>query len=185
MGSFWWGCTSWFTDDHLLSVSSHGGGGEGALWGFLHKGPNPIHYLIISPKALPPNTITLGVRFQHMNFERYINSPCVLVASVVAQMVKNLPAMQETRVQSLGWEDPLEKEMATHSSILAWEIPWTEEPGRIYRNQAPLVGLWSFICGHMNVGGYINIYRNPKFVVARKKYGWTGNPICGWHLNWG
>ena len=44
-------------------------------------------------------------------------------------MVKNLPAMQETCVQSLGWEDPLKKEMATHSSILAWEIPWTEEPG--------------------------------------------------------
>ena len=44
-------------------------------------------------------------------------------------MVKNLPAMQETQVQPLGWEDPLEKEMATHSSILAWEIPWTEEPG--------------------------------------------------------
>ena len=44
-------------------------------------------------------------------------------------MVKNLPAMQKTQVRSLGWEDPLEKEMATHSSILAWEIPWTEEPG--------------------------------------------------------
>jgi len=44
-------------------------------------------------------------------------------------MVKNLPAMQETRVQSLGWEDPLEKGMATHSSILAWRIPWTGEPG--------------------------------------------------------
>ena len=44
-------------------------------------------------------------------------------------MVKNLPTMQETRVQSLGQEDPLEKGMATHSSILAWEIPWTEEPG--------------------------------------------------------
>ena len=44
-------------------------------------------------------------------------------------MVKNLPAMQETRVRSLGWEDPLEKEMATHSSILAWRIPWAEEPG--------------------------------------------------------
>ena len=43
--------------------------------------------------------------------------------------MKNLPAMQETRVQSLGWEDPLEKEMATHSSILAWRIPGTEEPG--------------------------------------------------------
>ena len=47
----------------------------------------------------------------------------------MAQSVKNSPAMQETKIQSLGREDPLEKEMATHSSILAWEIPWTEEPG--------------------------------------------------------
>ena len=46
-------------------------------------------------------------------------------------MVKNLPAMQETSVRSLGQEDPLEKEMATHSNILAWRIPWTEEPGRV------------------------------------------------------
>ena len=46
-------------------------------------------------------------------------------------MVKNLPAMKATHVQSLGGEDPLEKEMATHSSILAWRIPWTEEPGRL------------------------------------------------------
>ena len=46
-------------------------------------------------------------------------------------VVKNLPAVQETWVQSLGWEDPLKKEMATHSSILAWEIPWTEEPGEL------------------------------------------------------
>ena len=46
-------------------------------------------------------------------------------------MVKNLPAMQETWVGSLGWEDLLEKEMATHYSILAWRIPWTEEPGRL------------------------------------------------------
>ena len=45
--------------------------------------------------------------------------------------VKNLPAMQETQVRFLDWEDPLKKEMATHSSILAWEIPWTEEPGRL------------------------------------------------------
>ena len=45
------------------------------------------------------------------------------------QMVKNMPAMEESQVQPLGWEDPLEKGMATHSSILAWEIPWTEEPG--------------------------------------------------------
>ena len=50
-------------------------------------------------------------------------------ASLVAQMVKNLPAMPETHVRSLGQEDPLEKEMAAHSSILAWRIPWTEEPG--------------------------------------------------------
>ena len=53
------------------------------------------------------------------------------LASLVAQMVKNLPAMQETWVQSLGQEDPLEKGMATHSNILAWRIPWTEEPGRL------------------------------------------------------
>ena len=49
--------------------------------------------------------------------------------ALVAQMVKNLPVRQETRVGSLGWEDPLEKEVATHSRILAWRIPWTEEPG--------------------------------------------------------
>ena len=47
----------------------------------------------------------------------------------MAQMVKNLPAVQETCIQSLGWEDPLEKGMATHSSILVWRIPWTEDPG--------------------------------------------------------
>ena len=50
-------------------------------------------------------------------------------ASLVAQIIKNPPAMKETRVQPLGQEDSLEEEMATHSSILAWEIPWTEEPG--------------------------------------------------------
>ena len=52
-------------------------------------------------------------------------------ASLVAQLVKNLPAMQNTWVQSLGNEDALEKEMATHSSILVWKTPWTEEPGRL------------------------------------------------------
>ena len=51
-------------------------------------------------------------------------------ASLVVQTVKNLPAMQETQVCSLGQENPLEKEMAAHSSVLAWRIPWTEEPGR-------------------------------------------------------
>ena len=55
-------------------------------------------------------------------------------------MVKNLPAMQEPRVQSLGWEDPLEKGMATLSSILAWRIPWTEKPGRLQSLQLQRVG---------------------------------------------
>ena len=54
------------------------------------------------------------------------------MTSLVAQMVKRLPTMQETQVRPLGWEDLLEKEMAPHSSILAWKIPWTEEPGRLY-----------------------------------------------------
>ena len=49
----------------------------------------------------------------------------------MAQMVKHLSTMRETRVQSLGWEDPLEKEMAIHSRTIAWKIPWTEEPGRL------------------------------------------------------
>ena len=53
----------------------------------------------------------------------------ITLFSLVAQLVKNLPAVQETRVRLLGWEDPLEKEMAAHSSVLAWRIPWAEEPG--------------------------------------------------------
>ena len=55
-------------------------------------------------------------------------------------MVKNLPAKQKTWVRSLGWDDPLEKEMATHSSILAWEIPWTEEPGGLQSLASQRVG---------------------------------------------
>ena len=55
-------------------------------------------------------------------------------------MVKNLPAIQEILVQSLGWEDPLEKEMATYSSILAWKIPWTEEPGELQAMGSQKVG---------------------------------------------
>ena len=57
-------------------------------------------------------------------------------ASLIAQSVKNLPEVQETRVQFLGWENPLEKEMASHSSILAWRIPWIEEPGRLQSMQS-------------------------------------------------
>ena len=63
-----------------------------------------------------------------------------LRASLVAKRLKRLPAMQETQVRSLGQEDPLEKEMATHSSILAWKIPWTEEPGGLQSMGSQRVG---------------------------------------------
>ena len=69
------------------------------------------------PQALPPASQVLGHLFS------------VPGASLLAQSVKNLPAVQETQVRSLDGEDPLEKERATHSSILAWKTPWTEEPG--------------------------------------------------------
>ena len=65
---------------------------------------------------------------------------CGFWAPLVAQRLKHLPAMRETRVQSLGREDPLEKEMATHSSILAWRIPWREEPGRLQSMGSQRVG---------------------------------------------
>ena len=66
-------------------------------------------------------------------FYSFSFSDCVLKlrASLVAQWVKHLPPMRETQDRSLGWEDLLEKEMATHSSTLAWKIPWTEKPGRL------------------------------------------------------
>ena len=76
------------------------------------------------------------------NLKSHIGTPCrsqyywdlslhYMRASLVAQTIKSLPTMQETRVQSLGWEDLLEKELTTHSSILAWKIPWMEELGRL------------------------------------------------------
>ena len=61
-------------------------------------------------------------------------------SSLVAQTVRNPPAMQETQVQSLGWEDPLEKGMTTHSSILAWRNPWTEEPDGLQSMGSQRVG---------------------------------------------
>ena len=64
-----------------------------------------------------------------MEIEVGMDTGVSIGASLVSQRVKNLPAMWETQVRSLGWEDPLEKGMATHSRILAWRIPWTEEPG--------------------------------------------------------
>ena len=79
-----------------------------------------LPYLAFSPAAMPPPPPT---------FLTFVHRLLPYRASLVAQLVKNPPAMWETWVQSLGWEDPLEKEVATHSNILAWRIPWTEEPG--------------------------------------------------------
>ena len=64
----------------------------------------------------------------------------IVLPSLVAQTVKSLPAMQETSVGSLGWEDPLDKEMAAHSRILAWRIPWTEESSGLQSMGPPRVG---------------------------------------------
>ena len=90
----------------------------------------------------PTSKLVTGLDFDSLQIiftQIVVLLPCQLVgrwglfssskASLVAQMVKNLPAMQETWLRSLGREDPLEKEMTTHSSTLTWEIPWTEEPG--------------------------------------------------------
>ena len=79
------------------------------------------------PRSCKESDITRPLSNNNM---RLIRTPfdSNIRASLVAQTVKNLPAMQETWVQSLGWEDPLEKGMFTHSSILSWRIPWIEEP---------------------------------------------------------
>ena len=80
-------------------------------------------------QSIHSSQIHTGILQDRPYTKPYINS--YSLASLVAQMVKNLPAVQETWVRSLGREDPLEKVMATHSSILAWRIPWAEEPGRL------------------------------------------------------
>ena len=80
-------------------------------------------------------------RAWHLEIRRQMERTWELLgASLVAQMVKRLPLMQETQVQSLGWEDLLEKEMPSHSSILAWKIPWMEEPGRLQSTGSQRVG---------------------------------------------
>ena len=85
---------------------------------------------------------TLRKNLKHKSFLKSQNNNLVRIiwTSLVAQSVKRLPTMQETQVQSLGWEDLLKKEMATYSSILAWKIPWTEEPGRLQSMGSQRVG---------------------------------------------
>ena len=80
------------------------------------------------PAEVPPHCIS------------FISVSYRIWASLVAQRLKRLPPMQETQVRSLGREDPLEKEMVTHSSILAWRIPWMEKPGRLQSTGSQRVG---------------------------------------------
>ena len=75
-----------------------------------------------------------------LNMVQLVIVSMMVRTSLVAQTVKRLSKMWETRVQSLGWEDPLEKEMAIHSSTIAWKIPWTEEPGRLQPMGLQIVG---------------------------------------------
>ena len=91
-------------------------------------------------------TIKYGVtmEFDHLNQNNFVSErECyqqlcwdTIGTSLVAQMVKHLPTMRETQVRSLAWEDPLEKEMATHSSTLAWKIPWMEDPSSWGRKES-------------------------------------------------
>ena len=87
-----------------------------------------VHYLISVPNSTLDSTLVLRI------------APELDWASLVAQTVKCLSPMLETRVRSLGWEDPLEIEMATHSSTLAWKTPWTEEPGGLQSMGSQRIG---------------------------------------------
>ena len=83
------------------------------------------------------NSQSYLIKINNKNRKQYNG---LLITSLVAQTVKRLPTLQETRVQSLGWEDLLEKEMATHSSILVWKIPWMEKPGWLLSMGSQRVG---------------------------------------------
>jgi len=88
------------------------------------------------------NSVAMNIQV-HVSFQIrafFIYMPTSAVASLVAERLKRLPAMRETWVRSLGQEDSLEKEMATHSSILAWRIPWMEEPGGLQSTGSQRVG---------------------------------------------
>ena len=87
------------------------------------------------------NKNTTASIYEHLPSTRICQTFYIIIGmSLVAQMVKNLPAMQESWVYFLGWKDHLKKEMATHSSILAWKIPWKEEPGRLQSIGSQRVG---------------------------------------------
>ena len=104
---------------------------------FPTQGLNPHHLCFLNwhtgslPLAPPGKPHYVAIGAMKISRQGGQDSSRKLAEEQLAQMVKNLPAMQETRVRSLGGEDPLEEEMVTHSSIFAWRIPWSEEPGRL------------------------------------------------------
>ena len=123
---------------HWAALGAAGAPGPPALPSLPSATAPSLLSVLAAQQPCPPAQTALCVLFSNLisHFSPTHPRPfhCVFRnswASLVAQTVKRLSAMQETQVRSLGWEDPLEKEMAAHSSILAWKIPWTVEPGRL------------------------------------------------------
>ena len=112
-----------------------------------------------------------GLKGIKITTTEFLLSPCMYWAFLVAQMVKNLPATWETRVESLGLEYPLEKRMATHSSILAWRIPWTEEPGRLHKIAKELA---------MTEGTELLCMQGTSKGLWDKRHGELWNQTCMW-----
>ena len=109
--------TSWISFPFLVS----------RLFGFSHQ---TSYYINVS--LFTDNRSIRNMFLKVWNINSFVfNWSIIDLGFLVAQMVKNLPAMQETLIWSMGWEDPLEKGMASHSSTPAWTIPWTQEPGRL------------------------------------------------------
>ena len=127
-----------------------GAGGKASAYSMGDLGPIPWVRKISWRREWQLTPVSLGARLAQSVEHGMLNprfagsSPtlgaCSVWASLVAQRLKHLPVMRETWVQSLGWEDPLEKEMAIHSSILAWRIPWTKEPGGLQSTGSQKVG---------------------------------------------
>ena len=132
-------------DCQSFGMKKHDSSNESSLRSLIHRVYNPQqgnHTMSVSQNC-PKFSYFNGVGMQLTELEATWRSLVILSWEhfgsflrkyylIMAQMVKNLPAMQETRIQFLGWEDPLEEGMATHSNILAWRILWTEEPGGLY-----------------------------------------------------
>ena len=131
--NFWRVCVAGSQRTFLAAVSldhSEAGCSPPGFWHTYQRGRQAYGFIWSRSYTLKPHIKIF--RLTHRLAENYNLSVFILtVASLVSQMVKRLPATRETWVRSLGWEDPLEKEMTTHTRTLAWNIPWMEEPCRL------------------------------------------------------